>query len=157
WIHPQDPALPRRAEKPESLRTTDEYSQHSTTKFRPANCEGPLAFYTDHEKESPMHDRKRHQRSQSNATEAPKWDVLPPETAGANQSNAPVPNAPQLPAALAIPEVLPPDLVRMEDQLRKMTATVDLDLPEGWLDSWFGRPDHRLRKKIERAELIAQF
>jgi hypothetical protein len=38
-----------------------------------------------------------------------------------------------------------------------MIATLDFNLPEGWLDRWFGRPNHRLQVKVERADLIAQF
>lgn len=67
-----------------------------------------------------------------------------------------------LPPAAGIPALPQPeaelpqlDLTLFEAQIREAASSLDLKKPEGWLDKWFGRPDHRIRKKTERAELLA--
>jgi len=59
---------------------------------------------------------------------------------------------------MPLPTFTPPaDLTRFEHQVRQMAATLDFDIPEGFLDRWFDRRNHRLQVKIERLELIRQF
>jgi hypothetical protein len=75
----------------------------------------------------------------------PKAEILPP-----------APKVPALPP-LEIDAMPLPDLSGIEHQMRQATQMLDLNVPEGWLDKWFGRPDHRIRVKTERAELLAGY
>ena len=45
----------------------------------------------------------------------------------------------------------------MEHHLRTLISTLDFNIPEGFLDHWFDRSTYRMKKKIERADLIVQF
>lgn len=75
----------------------------------------------------------------------PKPELLPPA--------ADAVALPPLDAALAT--TLDPSGI--ERQLREAAEMLDLQLPEGRLDRWFGRIDHRIRVKTGRAELLAGY
>jgi hypothetical protein len=71
-------------------------------------------------------------------------------------------------ASVVVPEIVAPDLAPMPEPSRRELArlkdlhhesmdALDLSKPEGSLDAWFGRPNHRIRKKIERAELLEPY
>jgi hypothetical protein len=78
-------------------------------------------------------------------------DVLPPEHL------RPLPMAPEPPKPPE-PAFSPAlDLAPMERTIRQMMGTLDFQLPEGLLDAFFGRRNHRMTVKIERAELITRF
>jgi hypothetical protein len=81
-------------------------------------------------------------------------EVLPPEQA--STVGTPEFSAPRPPMPIA-PDNLSDDLLQLEHQVRQMAITLDMNLPEGRLDGWVGRPNHRVAKKTERAVLIAEF
>jgi hypothetical protein len=84
----------------------------------------------------------------------PKNNPLEGEIVGTvNKPKLYAPQLPTLPEPKA--ELRPLDLSHFEQQIREAAATLDMSQPEGWLDSWFGRPDHRLKVKTARAEQVA--
>lgn len=78
-------------------------------------------------------------------------EVLPPEPKR-SASPPPLP-IPQLPSPTFSPA---PDLTQLERLVRQMAETLDFNIPEGFLDSVFGRPNHRREVKLVRAKLIRQ-
>jgi hypothetical protein len=82
-------------------------------------------------------------------------EVLPPAAA---LPSVEVPEFSVAPPKICMPtQFLPDDLAQLEHQLRQMATTLNFDLPEGRLDKWFGRLNHRLEVKIERAHLTEEF
>lgn len=69
----------------------------------------------------------------------------------------PISTPPRVPEICLPAKYAPSDLTQLEDQLRRMSDTLDFAVPEGFLDGWFNRIDRRLQKKTERAHLIAEF
>ncbi len=49
------------------------------------------------------------------------------------------------------------ELPALEELLEETLTLLDLREPEGFLDSFFGRINHRIRKKTERAQLLVQY
>jgi len=75
----------------------------------------------------------------------PKPEILLPD--------AQVPTLPAIDTS-AIPV---PDLSGIEEQIRQAAKMLDLRAPEGMLDRWFGRINHRIAAKTERAELLVGY
>jgi hypothetical protein len=87
-------------------------------------------------------EEKRAAKTQALTTQ-PKLEILPP--------GSKVP-------ALALPSDTSTtpglDLVEFERQIRNSANMLNLAEPEGFLDRWFGRPDHRIDVKTERAQRL---
>ena len=91
-----------------------------------------------------MHDEKNATKTQALVNQ-PKREILPP-----------APKAPALPLPDANSLGLP-DLSKLEGQIRQATKMLDLSVPEGWLDRWFGRPNHRIDVKTDRGQRLAGY
>src|SRR5207302_3776280 len=75
----------------------------------------------------------------------PRPEILPPAS-----------RVPALPA-LDLEAMQLPDLSNLKQQIRNAAEMLDLSVPEGLLDKWFGRPDHRIEVKTERGPLLAGY
>lgn len=65
-----------------------------------------------------------------------------------------------VPAAPTPPETTyssPLDLAQLEKVIRQMERTLDLDLPDGWLDAWLSGPTQRMQRTVDRMDLMNQF
>jgi hypothetical protein len=143
WIDPNSTALAYL--KKYEVQKHDRATAYTTQRVRPKN--GP----------------KRRERKSAASTKAltrrePNAVVVLPKINNAISSKpnplpAPVP-IPQMPAPTFTP---PADLNQFEHQARQIAATLDFNIPEGFLDRVFVRKNHRLLVKIERAELMRQF
>jgi hypothetical protein len=100
----------------------------------------------ERQREEAMRRKEEDERAKTQAlAKQPKPEILPP-----------VPKVPALPP-LEIDAMPLPDLSGIEHQMRQAAQMLDLDVPEGRLDRWFGRLDHRIAVKTDRGELLARY
>jgi sRNA-binding protein len=132
WIDPSDCGLV-------TVEAAAEKRRQDAERQRRAEAKRQLREETLRKKEE-----EAKERTQALATQ-PKQEILPPAPKGAVLS---LPDA----NSLALP-----DLSDLERQIRLAAAMLDLGKPEGWLDSWFDRPDHRIEVKTERGLRLAGY
>jgi hypothetical protein len=97
------------------------------------------------EQEAMRRKEKEEEKAKMQASAQPKGEILPP-----------APKSPAL-APLGADAIAVPDFSGLERQIRSAAGMLDLSKPEGWLDSWFYRPDHRIDVKTERGLRLAGY
>ncbi|MBZ5545578.1 MAG: hypothetical protein LAO07_18190 [Acidobacteriia bacterium] len=149
WIDPKDCGLP-------AVEAAERKRREAEDRKRKEETERQQRELERQRKEEAMRRQAEEEQARTQAlTKQPKPEFLPPSPEGLVLSSA-TSKSLTLPAfdceALALP-----DLTRLERQIRDAADTLDLSLPEGFLDRWFGRPNHRIAVKTERGELLAGY
>jgi|GEM_PF-5035201 len=140
WIDPADCGLP-------TVEATERKRKEEAERQRRQEVAQRRQEYEERQRrwkaEEAMKRKEEEEKARNHALVAqPKAEILPP---AAKVPALPLPDANSLGL---------PDLSDLERQIRHSAKMLDLSVPEGTLDNWFGRPNHRIAVKTDRAQLL---